>query len=370
MVVAGTGVRALAEFGVRAGFRMGAADCFGDDDTRAAARMVALASMNEGSTLAAAAFSLHPWSTRQPRLVWGAGFEGGGYMLRKLQRSFRLCGNTPFVMDLAGEPRRFFELLDTLDIPYPEVSFVPVSEPRGWLLKHGAGYGGMRVFDAAYPRSGTQRADAYWQRRIAGEAFSVTFAADGGKASVMGFNTQLNRRHGPRPCVYHGAITGCDLDGRQRGLVEDYVARLTRSLGLRGINGMDFIMNDGDPLFLELNARPPATLELYDPDLPDGGAMALHLEACEGRLVLAGPVGGAMSRGHRILYAEEDMAVPAVHWPAWVKDRPAPGTRVAAGEPICSIHGEGTSKAAVADVLARRTREWAVLLDATRRNAA
>lgn len=370
LVVVGTSVRSLAEAGARAGYRVAAADCYGDDDTRSAAAMVALASMERESTLAAAAFSVHPWSTRRPRLVWGAGFEGAGHLLRKLQRSFRLCGNSPFVMDLPGEPRRLFELLDTLDIPHPEVTFAAPAEPRDWLLKHGAGYGGMGVFDATYTGGDGPRPDAYWQRRIPGGAFSVTFAADGGQATVMGFNTLAHGRQGPRPHVYQGAITGHALDGRQRGLVEDYVARLTRSLGLRGVNGMDFVLDGDEPLFLELNARPPASLELYDPDLPGGGAMACHVAACEGRLPVAGPVDGGVVRGHRILYAGHDMEVPAIHWPAWMKDRPAPGTRVAAGEPICSIHGDGESTTAVADVLARRATRGAALLGAAGRAAA
>jgi len=369
LVVVGTSARSLAEAGARAGYRVAAADCFGDEDTRDAAGMVALASMERESTLAAAAFALHPWSTRRPRLVWGAGFEGAGHLLRKLQRSFRLCGNTPFVMDLPGEPRRLFELLDTLCIPHPEVSFAAPDAPREWLRKHAAGYGGMGVFDATYAGGDGPWPAAYWQRRIVGEAFSVTFAADGGQALVMGFNTLAQRRQGPRPYVYQGAITGHVLDDQQRGLVEDYVARLTRSLGLRGINGMDFVLDGDEPLFLELNARPPASLELYDPDLP-GGAMACHLEACEGRLPVMGPVAGGVIRGHRILYAGHDMEVPAIHWPAWMKDRPAPGTRVPAGEPICSIHGDGESTQMVADRLAQRATRGAALLGANGRAAA
>lgn len=370
LVVVGASARSLAEAGARAGYRVVAADCFGDEDTRAAAGMVALASVDRESTLAAAAFSLHPWSTRRPRLVWGAGFEGAGHLLRKLQRSFRLCGNTPFVMDLPGEPRRLFELLDTLNIPHPEVRFAPPAEPLNWLRKHGAGSGGMGVFDATHEDGSAPAPDVYWQRLIAGEAFSVLFAADGGRATVMGFNTQLHGRQGPRPFVYQGAITGHTLDGRARERVEEYVALLTRSLGLRGINGMDFILDGDEPLFLELNARPPATLELYAPDLPGGDAMAVHLEACEGHLSVAGPVGGGAVRGHRILYAGHDMAVPAIHWPAWMKDRPAPGTRLVAGEPVCSIHGEGTTTAAVADLLARRATQGASLLGAAGRAAA
>lgn len=370
LVVVGTSARSLAEAGARAGFRVAAADCFGDDDTRAAAGMVALASMARESTLAAAAFSLHPWSTRRPRLVWGAGFEGAGHLLRKLQRSFRLCGNTPFVMDLMGEPRRLFELLDTLDIPHPEVRFAPPADPRCWLRKLGTGFGGMGVFDASHQDGGSRRPDVYWQRNVDGEAVSVLFAADGGRAAVLGFNTQFHGRLGPRPYVYQGAIMGNALDGPAQGRVEKYITRLTRSLGLRGINGMDFILEDGEPLFLELNARPPATLELYAPDLPGGGAMALHLEACEGRLAAACPVARGVIRGHRILYARQDVEVPAIHWPAWMKDRPAPGTRVGAGEPICSIHGEGTTMSTVMDVLARRVSQGLALLGAAGRAAA
>jgi predicted ATP-grasp superfamily ATP-dependent carboligase len=135
--------------------------------------------------------------------------------------------------------------------------------------------------------------------------------------------------------------------------LDETVQRLTAALGLRGLNGVDFIL-EGDRCFvLELNPRPTATIDLYDADV-EVGLLAVHIAACQG--TLPAPVVISNARAHAIVYAGTVLRVPAKPgWPAWCTDLPEPGSVIPAGAPVCSVRGEGeTSAAAREATLARR----------------
>ena len=57
-----------------------------------------------------------------------------------------------------------------------------------------------------------------------------------------------------------------------------------------------------------------------------------------------------------IYYAKDDLAkFPS--WPHWVKDIPEAGTKVSAGNPVCSIYAEANSPNEVKNLLYRRLRK-------------
>jgi predicted ATP-grasp superfamily ATP-dependent carboligase len=122
--------------------------------------------------------------------------------------------------------------------------------------------------------------------------------------------------------------------------VAGYVAALTREFSLRGLNTLDFIVWRGRPMMLEVNPRPAATSELYEPETPDG-MVALHVRAFDGEL--PGRAIRARVRAHAIVYATRcALHIPeGQQWPHWCRDIPAAGTSIAPDEPVCSVHAEG-----------------------------
>jgi uncharacterized protein len=67
----------------------------------------------------------------------------------------------------------------------------------------------------------------------------------------------------------------------------------------------------------------------------EGSLFAHHIAACEGRLTR--PSAGLAFKAAEIAYAPCDLMAPAGwNWPDWVVDRPPPGTRFAAGDPLCT----------------------------------
>ena len=90
-----------------------------------------------------------------------------------------------------------------------------------------------------------------------------------------------------------------------------------------------------------------------------------HRAIDEGELVLEAPPGHpaeAPTRGHEIVYARRALLLDADDCAAiaatgWCHDLPQPGTRLAWGDPLCSVSASGEDDVAVAGRLARQRKE-------------
>ena len=143
------------------------------------------------------------------------------------------------------------------------------------------------------------------------------------------------------------------LEQRQR--MEGNIVRLVRATGLKGLNSLDFMVNaKGEPLTIEVNTRPSATMALYDEDYPEG-LLAAHIRACRG--LLAGPVRAGAFRAFRVVYAAVTTRVePGFVWPAWCSDRPVANSVIEAGSPLCTLRAEGGNPSEAMKKLAARAR--------------
>jgi len=129
------------------------------------------------------------------------------------------------------------------------------------------------------------------------------------------------------------------LSGSITQTLEDIVRVLVRELGLKGLCGMDVVIDEnGQCHVLEINPRPTATFELHQTQL---SLCAAHILACQGTLATL-PPGPALLRAHQVWYADRDFIVPHFAWPDWVSDRPRSGRPVRTGEPVCVVHAEAT----------------------------
>jgi len=337
LLIAAISGRAIAASARRGGYRPVVLDCFADRDTRAAAeRCLAVAAPSslhfDRRALLAAAASLAP----DAPLVYGSGFEARPALLGRLSKGRELFGNATAVVRRVKDPRQFFPCLETLGVRYPEVRWVRPQPADGWLIKHGGGAGGTHIqsADARPPGTGD-----YFQQRQAGRAMSALFLADGRRALVVGFNEQWCSSARPgRPYLFGGAVGRVSIPEPVAFAIADRLDALVRATGLVGLNGLDFLLEGKHWWALELNPRPTATMELYDPD-HDRGLVHLHLLACRGELPRA-PAPGP-SRAQVIVHAETDWRVPEEFtFPSWCRDIPDPGTILHAGDPICTVHGE------------------------------
>jgi predicted ATP-grasp superfamily ATP-dependent carboligase len=344
----------LAASARRGGLRPVVFDLFGDSDTRELAETHVLTDENGCFDEPRLLRQVEAVVAANPvhGLVYGGGMECLPELLERLARLVPLCGNAPEVARACKTPERFFSCLARLGIPFPETRFS--SPPAGpeWLVKPRCGTGGKRVgFHAAREGAG---AEVYFQRHVQGAALSALFLADGRTARVVGFNTLWSENGGrDAPFLFAGTLNRAPLDDAQRREVQSWVENLSRALGLKGLNSIDFMFDGARCQVLEVNPRPSATLTLYDADYPQG-LLAAHLDACAAG-VPAGDLPQSPPRAWRVVYAQRDGQIPAaLEWPAWSADRPLPAARFRVGEPLCTVSAEGATGEEAANLSAAR----------------
>jgi predicted ATP-grasp superfamily ATP-dependent carboligase len=359
LVLANSG-RSIAESAHRGGYRVTALDRFCDQDTQAVAECwpvtQGFADLNLDIFTEEIASIIPDYPCG---VVYGAGLEEAIPLLKRLSHCCHLLGNDPSVLELLRRPRCFFSLLDRLEIPYPEVSFIApyAATQRSWLIKRAGSCGGQGVayFSAEY--AATDPA-CYYQKYVPGQVMSVLFIADGLRHRTIGYNQLgIAGSNTPAPFLYSGAIGQVSPRIAVREQIEPIVDQLVCDLGLRGINSLDFIHNEAGNFVIDLNPRPTATLELYEHLMSDGW-IKQHILACKNKLPLVPILGSEVMHGHQIVYANQTHEMPGkMIWPAWVKDRPRDGSTVTQGQPICSLYAEGSCATEVEAVLRRRRGE-------------
>jgi predicted ATP-grasp superfamily ATP-dependent carboligase len=336
VLIAAFSGRALAEAARAAGYVALVADLFGDLDTRAMAEAVEVVDGDFASGFKPAALldALARLSLgRQPiGLVYGGGFESNPDLLDAIAARWTLLGNPAATVARLKDPMEFASLCARFDIPHPETATMISSDPALWLSKQRGGSGGGHI----QPASSRHGDDRYFQRRVDGVPASALFAADGRRMRVIGWSRQWTSPSPDEPYRYGGAARPCGLPDAALKQCEFEIAALTAAFKLQGLNAADYIFAGERHWLLEINPRPGAALDVFQ----GLGVFDAHVAACRGEL----PELGAAKSGAAataIVYANSTVAnVPAIEWPDWAKDRQRAGTRVGAGEPLCTVTAE------------------------------
>ncbi|SIT38482.1 conserved exported hypothetical protein [Paraburkholderia ribeironis] len=354
VAVAGLSARLLAQSAAHAGLRVAALDIFGDRDTRETAEL--WCDIGGGGGLTIDGERLTHALARVARLPHFLGWIGGSGLeplMAQLCRAPglpRLIGNDAQASAAVREPRRFFALLDALQIAHPAVSFARPATPQGWLFKHADGCGGTHIKAASALGTEPLSAQGYFQRISNGRSLSALFIGARGRAHLIGFAEQLTCTAGNLAFVHAGSIGPIDLPPAVAARVQEALDALCARTGLVGINSCDFLL-DGDAFeVLEINARPSSTMALYETASPDAwpnGLLACHLDACRfGRLPSTASAAPSVQprwcAGQRVLFAPKPFTVSAGFSDACLRDPhccdvPMPGTRVEPGQPVCTL---------------------------------
>ena len=205
----------------------------------------------------------------------------------------------------------------------------------------------------------------YLQQRIAGIPGSISFAADGVNAVLLGFSRQLvgAKSFGADRFRYCGSILGqphSRLFRQQRALLEraaQFAAVLTREFGLVGLNGIDFIAREGVPYPIEVNPRYSASMELVE-RAHQISMFGIHVQACQGELPPV-PASARLTYAKAIVFARHGSEVgDSRSWLSrnWLADVPQPGGYIAAGRPVCTVFAQARHPRQCRQLLIRRAR--------------
>lgn len=371
LAIVSIAARSLAAAARRAGLAPIVLDLFGDDDTQALAceaipirRLGGLAFDPDDLF---EQLSVH--AAGELPVVLGTGFEQAPDMVERIGRHFRLLGNGRQTLAWLKEPIVFMRLLANLGIPHPAVFTGPAPAGMRVLEKRVGGSGGWHVQPAVVPRG----IGWYVQEYVEGRTVSALFLGNGRDVRVLAFSEQWCEPGEDAPFRYGGAAGPIAIGEGLAREVTSALSRITAATGLIGLASADLMLtDDGGWTLIEINPRPGATLDVFDrPPLPP--LMRLHLEACDGRLPDdVATLDGARGEAHAaaIFYAPAPFEVRLDPLPDFVADRPPQGTRIEAGEPVCTVFGSGRNAEEAREQVSERTAGlWRALSRADRKAA-
>ncbi|WP_442499406.1 ATP-grasp domain-containing protein [Methylobacter sp. sgz302048] len=322
-------------------------DRFADQDTQACAEAYRrVDSLSRADITAAVEYFIERYGVAH--VVYGSGFEYCPDSLGYLEDRLEILGNGADAFTKIQHKQTFFSCLNELNISCPSVSFTAPASEKGWLIKPLQGAGGIGIH--RWHAEGELSAAVYWQRYIEGESSSVLFLADGRNMQIIGFNRQWTvALDDGQAFVFSGIISDSRLPDEHKVLVADWLEKLVPAFALKGLNSLDFIQAEGLCHVLEINARPPASMQLYDQDL-----LARHVRASQGELIDY-PAVQTGCAGYQIVYALADLRIPKVfEWPSWCMDLPESGALIGAKQPICSIIAHAEKSQQVLEALSIR----------------
>jgi predicted ATP-grasp superfamily ATP-dependent carboligase len=341
VLIAAISGRALAASARRGGYLPLVTDFFGDQDTLdvAQAHVRLAGDLARGIEEDALVHALDTLSRGCAPLgiVCGTGFEDRTQLLARVEAQWRLLGNGAQTVAKVKNPQALSALCSSLDLPFPTLSVSGPAESDGWLVKRKGGAGGTHVRPAPEDQNGAGP-DLYFQRKMPGTPISALFLADGRRATVLGFSSQWALPTQRQPYRYGGAVRPAILAEDTEKSLAAAVGRLAEALSLVGLNSADFLVDGASFCLLEINPRPGATLDIFEP--PQGSLFAMHIDACSGRLPAATDTFDG-AKAAAIVYAEDEISVPALEWPSWTADRPLAGSTIRIGEPLCTVHACG-----------------------------
>jgi predicted ATP-grasp superfamily ATP-dependent carboligase len=355
ILLAGVTTRAVAESARRAGCDILTVDLFGDVDQK---RLCENTSLRErGLGWSAAAVARLARALAYDAVAYAGGFENHPAAVARLAAGRRLLGNSPETLRRVRDPGQLFPLLRRRGFAVPATigAGEPLPAAGRWLVKpvHSGGGLGIRPW-----RGEPLARGRILQSYVDGTPASAAFVADGRRSVMLGWTEQLR---GPGGFLYGGNVLPLEAPAPAWEEVGRLAAALTEDFALRGLNGFDFVLEDGRPVLLEVNPRYCASMELIERATGES-VFGLHLAACEGRLPPA-PVAPAACWGKAVVYART--RVVAGDTDAWidrgVRDVPPPGAVMEPGQPICTVLARGATRAACMTVL--RAAEEAVRFD-------
>jgi len=350
LLIVASSARMLAQAAKNVGLKPLVIDLFADLDTQTyALDFQQIADLSITSLAPAIDYFLQHYPVSQ--LIYGSGFEQHPDSLYYLSSRLNLLGNTPDTFIRVQNKADFFAVLDNLNIPHPETSFIQPNDTQDWLIKPNTGQGGIGIQRFRSSNLGLN-SQVYWQKYQHGSQHSVLFLANGQQVQVIGFNTQWTTRlNDIDEFIFAGIINHCPLNQIHQTQVFDWLIKLIPVFQLNGLNSLDFIHADGQSTVLEINPRPPASMQLYNADL-----LRRH------HLMTASPVENWQSciqplaqegyTGYQIIYAQQDIQIPDNYiWENNTMDIPVAGAMCKTGQPICSIIAHQTHAHAVMQAL-------------------
>ena len=367
VLLVGASVRAAAASALRAGYDPWCADLFGDADLAAYCSALTFEHYPHDLPKVLREAPAGPW-------MYTGAIENHPRIVAEVAAERELWGVDDTSLRRVRDPWRVRDALRHHGLAAPALARSSSELPRdgSWLVKRWRSAGGRHVRVFAGPDPDEPR-DCYFQQRIAGVSCSAVFVGAAGRAALLGATRQLIGEPwtGATGFRYAGSIGPLVLPAPIVAQLNAVGTALGGSFALRGLFGVDFILDDDRVWPVEVNPRYTASVEILE-RATESCSIRFHAEACRtARLPEPAEITPTADKlhGKAILFAEKEihispsvtsmlLAVNAGHaWPL-VADIPRAGSRIEPGGPVATVFASGSS---ADDVVAKLRGEVAAL---------
>lgn len=368
VILVGASVRSLAESVISDGQVPFCVDYFADSDLRWRLECINAAdNLRTIRSYSEVVAAISDCDLNVP-IVLAGGAECDTVLTTQLSKHRTIAGMPPEVVKQLRSPEVVFQVLRDAGCRVPDWQLAANTDrltfdPVKWLVKDMSSSGGLAVFatDACATLSNNQ----FLQRRLAGTCFSASFYSEsdalGESPVLLGVTIQLSGQRalncdGFKFC---GNVGPVQPSKNLRNQVCRAAAALASKFQMRGVWGIDFILNNNEAWIIEVNPRVTASHELHEKRLMPGGSECCSHVQLQLRSVGQGPktvnlkTKTASSQIARmVVYASESLMISEATQTqltkfvrhetedpsCWIADIPQCSANVNAGDPLCSVY--------------------------------
>jgi uncharacterized protein len=357
LLIFGSSVRAAAQSASAAGFEVIAADLFADRDLREVCPEARPVKYPMGLIEFARSIEPSLW-------MYTGALENHPQIIEEISNRHELLGNRAEVLRCVRDPIKLAAFAEENGFRFPQLRGDRPSMGKRWLIKRLASGGGVGIRMAS--TSARLKPGEMFQEFVEGIAGSATILGDGHSARYLFATEQLiNAPFLGAPRFHFAGNITSNSASRDLGIPDAQLTHLGEALvseyGLRGLFGVDFVVNEDGIWLLEVNPRYTASMELFE--LSSGAPLIeQHANACSqnaGPRTLPRSALSTAARGNNeayrakgIFHAQARCRITgrlsnelwALRDEIDLADLPMGGITIAKGCPVLTIFAEGNSR--------------------------
>lgn len=375
-LVVGIDTISVAKSAKEAGYKICAADYFGDIDLRRiCSGCEAIIRQKRGKSCGKIESKFRPEAflkmtkillqrCKIDAILLSSGLDDYFDVLYGLDELAPILGNPPEVIERVRKKPGFFKELKRLGITHPETEIVrSVDEAKAAAVEIGypvvvkpiRGFGGLGIrtaqnsneIERAFFELSLVAKDVLVQKFINGIHASVSFLVADKDVKVLTLNEQLlglRFLFQQEPFGYCGNIVPLHFANPILESCKRITEKISSHFGLKGSNGIDLVISkEGTPYVMEVNPRFQGTLECVERVL-GMNLVKSHIDAClhDSLPILKEKTSNFCTR--LVLYAPERIVAPDLTVFPEVRDVPLSGAIIEKREPLCSIITAGKNR--------------------------
>ncbi|MFX1574105.1 MAG: ATP-grasp domain-containing protein [Promethearchaeota archaeon] len=292
-------------------------------------------------------------------------YEGRQLILEEIKTTdIKSVNNEPEIIEKARDIEVIFKFLKSrgykipLSYSFEKFQLQKYSMAYPFILKKKRSAGGINVFKIKDESNLLSQIKILEQKKfipsewliqeyIEGTPVSCTVISNGNECEIITINRQIigeKYLNPPKSFMYCGNIVPAELLKEEEKMISELSLSLTKNLGLKGINGFDFVLKQHYPYFMECNPRIPGSISASESAL-SLNLLDLHIKSFIPKewkniekLIKSAKSSSVVTKLIYFAPREIDKGIlPKINNLDFIYDKSEPTKNVLKGEPLCTI---------------------------------